>query len=94
MLILDRFVGETLRIGDDIEIVVTRVDGDYVRLGVAAPPQVAVFREEIYKRIRRERMNPPVRPVHSASFTLPPATSPPASIPVTRRKRRHWTPPG
>jgi len=94
MLILDRHVGETLRIGDDIEIVVSRVDGVYVRLGIAAPPHVEVFREEIYKRIRHERTDPAGQSDPSASFTPPPVASPPASIPVTHRKRRHWTPSG
>jgi carbon storage regulator len=55
MLILTRRVGETLMIGDDVSIVVLGVKGNQVRLGIAAPRSIAVHREEIYRRIQRER---------------------------------------
>jgi len=51
MLILTRRPGETLRIGDDIEISVLSVKGAQVRIGVTAPRNVPVHREEIYARI-------------------------------------------
>lgn len=51
MLILTRRVGETIRIGDDIEVVVLGVKGNQVRLGVTAPRDTEVHREEIYQRI-------------------------------------------
>ncbi len=51
MLILSRRPGETIRIGDDIEVVVLGVKGNQVRLGVAAPRDTEVHREEIYQRI-------------------------------------------
>jgi len=51
MLILTRRVGETIRIGDDIEVVVLGVKGNQVRIGVKAPTDVDVHREEIYQRI-------------------------------------------
>ncbi len=54
MLILTRRVGETVVIGDDIEITVLGVKGNQVRIGVKAPRDVAVHREEILERIRRE----------------------------------------
>ncbi len=54
MLILTRRVGETVVIGDDIEITVLGVKGNQVRIGVKAPREVAVHREEILERIRRE----------------------------------------
>ncbi len=47
MLILTRKKNESIIIGDDIEIVVTRVSGDKVRIGVAAPRNIAVYRKEI-----------------------------------------------
>ena len=55
MLILTRRVGETIRINDDISIQVLSVCGQQVKLGIVAPMDVAVHREEIYLRIQAER---------------------------------------
>lgn len=55
MLILTRRVGETLMIGDEVTVTVLGVKGNQVRIGVNAPKDVAVHREEIYERIKRER---------------------------------------
>lgn len=54
MLILTRRVGESLMVGDDITITVLGVKGNQVRIGVDAPKDVAVHREEIYKRIQTD----------------------------------------
>ncbi len=51
MLILTRRVGETLNIGDDVTVTVLAVKGSQVRIGITAPKDVAVHREEIYERI-------------------------------------------
>ena len=51
MLILTRRVGETIRIGEDVVVAVLGVKGDQVRIGVDAPRDVEVHREEIYERI-------------------------------------------
>lgn len=57
MLILTRRVGETVVIGNDVDVTVLGVKGNQVRLGVKAPRDVAVHREEIYQRIVREQQN-------------------------------------
>lgn len=54
MLILTRRVGETVVIGDEIEVTILGVKGNQVRVGVKAPRNVAVHREEILERIKRE----------------------------------------
>ena len=55
MLILTRRVGETVVIGNDVDVTVLGVKGNQVRLGVKAPKEIAVHREEIYQRICREQ---------------------------------------
>jgi carbon storage regulator len=55
MLILTRRVGETVMIGNEVTVTVLGVKGNQVRVGVNAPKDVAVHREEIYERIKREQ---------------------------------------
>jgi carbon storage regulator len=70
MLILTRRVGETVMIGDEVTITVLGVKGNQVRVGINAPKSVAVHREEIYERIKREQQGGEVdEKKHTAEFS-------------------------
>ena len=56
MLILTRRIGETLMVGDAVTVTVLEVKGSQVRIGIDAPKEVAVHREEIYKKIQSEKI--------------------------------------
>jgi carbon storage regulator len=55
MLILTRRVGETLVVGDDVKITVLGINGSQVRIGVEAPKEIPIHREEIYMKIQKEK---------------------------------------
>ncbi len=54
MLILTRKVGESILIGDDIEVTITSIDQNKVRVGIKSPAQVPIYREELYRKIQME----------------------------------------
>ncbi len=58
MLILTRRIGETLMVGDEVAVTVLGTKGNQVRLGITAPQDVAVHREEIYQRIQKQKNAP------------------------------------
>ena len=59
MLILTRRVGEALIVGDEVNITILGIRGNQVRIGVNAPRNVAVHREEIYQKIKNDKMENP-----------------------------------
>jgi carbon storage regulator len=72
MLIFTRYVHQVVTIGDDIEVKVLGIKGNQVRLGITAPKQIPVHREEVYDRIKHESETvkiSPGRPVAATSAT-------------------------
>ncbi len=56
MLVLTRRLGESINIGDNIKITVVDIDGKQVKIGIEAPKDIAIFREEVYERIKQENI--------------------------------------
>lgn len=77
MLILTRRVGETIVIGDDVIVTVLGIKGNQVRIGINAPKDITVHREEIYQRIQQEKNTTSKAAEQSAA---------PAATPVKKKR--------
>ena len=86
MLILTRRVGETIVIGDDVVVTVLGIKGNQVRIGINAPKNVSVHRQEIYERIQSEKNTTTPAAEPAPAFEAPASPSAPTTT-VIRKKR-------
>jgi|GEM_PF-441639 len=95
MLVLSRYRDESIYIGDDIVITVVDIRGDRVRIGVQAPPDISVHRQEVYEAIKKENKEPGAvtqkaerSPVQPQSVAVPAPIVAPLSQELNKRKTK------
>jgi len=88
LLILTRRIGETLMIGDEVTVTVLGIKGNQVRIGINAPDNIAVHREEIYMRIQQEKKGEPSALAPSSRADSQSKTSSPTIV----MKKKRLTP--
>lgn len=87
MLLLSRRRGESLLIGDTVEVTVLSIEGDKVRLGIKAPAAVAVYRRELYESIRQENQRAARAGVDALARALDVKPPTPGSPPARPRRK-------
>jgi carbon storage regulator len=88
MLVLSRYRDESIYIGDDIVITVVDIRGDRVRIGVQAPPDVTVHRQEIYEAIKNGGPREMDSGTHKVKPSVPKPVVPPLSQELSKRKTK------
>ena len=88
MLVLSRYRDESIYIGDDIVITVVDIRGDRVRIGVQAPADVSVHRQEVYEAIKNESRSPGSMPRKVSRSPLPKPVGAPLSQELSKRKAK------
>jgi carbon storage regulator len=88
MLILTRRVGENIVIGDEVVITVLGIKGNQVRIGINAPKNVSVHREEIYQRIQQEKTVPEEEKKEASVEAAAPSTPATTTTTVSIKKKR------
>ena len=88
MLVLSRYRDESIYIGDDIVITVVDIRGDRVRIGVQAPPDISVHRQEVYEAIKSEKEPGSFPRKAERSPVLPKPVVPPLSQELSKRKAK------
>jgi carbon storage regulator len=82
MLVVTRKRGQSIIVGDNVRVTVVAIGEDQVRVGIEAPPEIAVYREELYEAIKRENLEAARTSLPSPAADLPkPSQSPKKSLP-------------